>query len=128
MIRRRFHYLIPGTALILAFSVVAAACSTQAESASDTAKTPEPVAISTVAAESRAIDRYLRVTGSLVADAQAEVSAETAGRIIETPVERGTRVGQGALLVRISPSETSAQLQEADANAAQIEARLGPRS
>ena len=32
---------------------------------------------------------------------------------------------QGALLVRISPSETSAQLQEADANAAQIEAKLG---
>jgi membrane fusion protein (multidrug efflux system) len=75
--------------------------------------------------ESRAIDRYLRVTGSLAADAQAEVSAETAGRVIETPVERGTRVTEGALLVRISPSETAAQLQEADANAAQIEARLG---
>ncbi len=67
----------------------------------------------------------LRVTGSLTADAQAEVSAETAGRVIETPVERGTRVSQGALLVRISPSETSAQLLEAEANAAQIEARLG---
>jgi multidrug efflux pump subunit AcrA (membrane-fusion protein) len=65
------------------------------------------------------------VTGSIVADAQAEVSAETAGRVIETPVERGSRVGQGALLVRISPSETSAQLQEAEANAGQIEARLG---
>ena len=65
------------------------------------------------------------MTGSLTADAQAEVSAETAGRVIETPVERGTRVSQGALLVRISPSETSAQLLEAEANAAQIEARLG---
>ncbi len=60
-----------------------------------------------------------------MADAQAEVSAETAGRVIQTPVERGSRVGEGALLVRISPSETSAQLQEAEANAAQIEARLG---
>ena len=60
-----------------------------------------------------------------MADAQAEVSAETAGRVVETPVERGTRVPQGALLVRISPAETAAQLQEADANAAQIEAKLG---
>jgi RND family efflux transporter MFP subunit len=86
---------------------------------------PEPLAVETSTVESRSIDRYLRVTGSLKADAQAEVSAETAGRVIETPVERGTRVAQGALLVRISPSETAAQLQEAEANAAQIEARLG---
>ena len=75
--------------------------------------------------ESRPIDRYLRVTGSLLADEQAEVSAEAAGRVIATPVERGSRVAQGAVLVRISPTETSAQLLEAEANAAQIEARLG---
>ena len=71
------------------------------------------------------IDRYLRVTGSLAADEQAEVSAETAGRVVEIPVERGTRVQQGTLLARISATETSAQLQEAEANAAQIESRLG---
>jgi multidrug efflux pump subunit AcrA (membrane-fusion protein) len=65
------------------------------------------------------------VTGSLTADEQAEVSAETAGRVVATPVERGTRVTEGTLLVRISASETSAQLEEAEANAAQIEARLG---
>jgi RND family efflux transporter MFP subunit len=124
MTRRRSDLLIPGAALLLT-SFVATACSTQAKSAADPAATREPLAISTAAVESRSIDRYLRVTGSLTADAQAEVSAETAGRVIETPVERGTRVSQGALLVRISPSETSAQLQEAEANAAQIEARLG---
>jgi RND family efflux transporter MFP subunit len=44
---------------------------------------------------------------------------------VETPVERGARVSQGTVLVRISAAETSAQLQEAEANAAQIEARLG---
>jgi RND family efflux transporter MFP subunit len=83
------------------------------------------VAIAAAAVESRPIDRYLRVTGSLMADEQAEVSAESAGRVIETPVERGARVSQGSILVRISAAETSAQLQEAEANAAQIEARLG---
>jgi multidrug efflux pump subunit AcrA (membrane-fusion protein) len=65
------------------------------------------------------------VTGSLLADEQAEVSAEAAGRVIETPVERGSRVAQGAQLARISAVETSAQLQEAEANAGQLEARLG---
>jgi len=125
MTRTRTSFLA-GAGFALAASVFSVTgCSTTAESAADPGKAPEPLAIATSAVESRSIDRYLRVTGSLVADAQAEVSAETAGRVIETPVERGTRVTQGALLVRISPSETAAQLQEAEANAAQIEAKLG---
>jgi RND family efflux transporter MFP subunit len=45
--------------------------------------------------------------------------------VVATPVERGTRVGDGAALVTISAAQASAQLAEADANAAQIEARLG---
>lgn len=86
---------------------------------------PEPLSIETATVEQRSIDRYLRVTGSLMADEQAEVGAESAGRVVATPVERGTRVTQGTVLVRISAEETSAQLREAEANAAQIEARLG---
>jgi RND family efflux transporter MFP subunit len=85
----------------------------------------DPLRIDTAAVEKRPLERFLRVTGSLMADEQAEVSAETAGRVIGTPVERGTRVAQGTPLVRISSSETAAQLQEAEANATQIEARLG---
>ncbi len=122
---RYISYFLPGAAIVLGASLFTASCSTKAETAPEHANTPEPLSVPTAAVESRAIDRYLRVTGSLMADAQAEVSAETAGRVIETPVERGSRVSEGALLVRISPSETSAQLQEAEANAAQIEARLG---
>jgi RND family efflux transporter MFP subunit len=114
-----------GAAVVLTLAAASAGCSTAAETAPDPGKTAEALDVAAAAVESRSIDRFLRVTGSLVADAQAEVSAETAGRVIETPVERGTRVAQGALLVRVSPQETAAQLQEADANAAQIEARLG---
>jgi RND family efflux transporter MFP subunit len=44
---------------------------------------------------------------------------------VAAPIERGTPVADGAELVRISPTETDAQLKEAEANAAQIEARLG---
>jgi RND family efflux transporter MFP subunit len=109
----------------LALAAASTGCSTAAETAPNPTSDPAPLEVATAPVDSRSIDRYLRVTGSLMADAQAEVSAETAGRVIDTPVERGTRVSEGALLVRISPSETSAQLQEAEANAAQIEARLG---
>ncbi|HXD74553.1 MAG TPA: efflux RND transporter periplasmic adaptor subunit, partial [Vicinamibacterales bacterium] len=51
-------------------------------------------------------------------------AAETGGRVVSTPVERGSAVGQGAELIRLSPVETEASLKEAEANAAQIEARL----
>ena len=83
------------------------------------------MAIRVAPVQSEKIDRFLRVTGSLAADEQADVAAETGGRVIGTPVERGTRVTAGAVLIRISATEADASLREADANAAQLEARLG---
>lgn len=118
-----------GQLRIVLAAVVAVTASTAAACGGGTtvkaAPKPEPLTIDVASVESRPIDRYLRVTGSLVADEQAEVSAEAPGRVIATPVERGTRVSQGAALARISATETAAQLLEAEANAAQIEARLG---
>lgn len=73
----------------------------------------------------RPIARFIRVTGTLNAQEQAEVAAETSGRIVATPVERGSRVASGADLVQIASTETQAQVAEAEANAAQIEAGLG---
>ena len=118
-----FARLLSGAVLLTA-SLAAAACGSPPTTVSAEAK-PEPPAIATATVEQRPIDRFLRVTGSLAADEQAEVSAEATGRLIDTPVERGSRVTQGDVLARISGSEASAQLQEAEANAGQIEARLG---
>ena len=116
-------YLVSGI-LAAALAAATAGCGSSETTVKAEAK-PEPAVVETVHVESRTIDRFLRVTGSLVADEQAEVSAEAAGRVIAAPVERGSHVAQGAVLARISPTETSAQLLEAEANAAQIEARLG---
>ena len=112
-------------ASLLLSAALAAGCRNDPTATAAAAPAPEPLSVSTATVESRPIDRFLHVTGSLTADEQAEVSAETAGRIVETPVERGSHVRQGTLLIRISATETSAQLQEAEANAAQLEARLG---
>ena len=86
------------------------------------------VSVSPVAASEQPIARYIRVAGSLTAEEQADVAAETAGRVVSTPVERGSRVTEGSELVRLSAVETEASLAEAQANAAQIEARLGMTS
>lgn len=83
------------------------------------------IAANPVAAIEQPITRFIRATGSLMAEAQAEVSAEIAGRVVSTPVERGTAVTEGTVIIRISPIEADAQATEAEANASQIEARLG---
>src|SRR5512138_856786 len=110
------HHLIPVAALAVALggsATFSAGCSSETPAAAAAPATPEPTTVTTAAVDSRPIERHLRVTGSLLADEQAEVSAELAGRVTDTPVERGSRVPAGALLVKISGSETAAQLQEA---------------
>lgn len=71
------------------------------------------------------IKRFIRVSGTLNAQEQADVAAEVAGRVVATPVERGSRVNASDSLVRLAAAEGEAQAIEAQANAAQIEARLG---
>lgn len=114
---------IAGLSVVVA-ATSACSSSTSAEEAAATSAA-EPITIDTAPVESRAVDRFIQVTGSLAADEQAEVSAESGGRVVATPIERGTPVAEGSVLVRVSPAEASAQLQEAEANARQIEARLG---
>jgi RND family efflux transporter MFP subunit len=121
----RLHARHTALAALLVAAIVSASCATETRTAAAARTEPAPLEIAAAAVEARSIDRYLRVTGSLAADEQAEVSAETSGRVVATPVERGARVATGAVLIQISATETSAQLQEADANAGQIEARLG---
>jgi membrane fusion protein, multidrug efflux system len=118
--RGTFYVLLP------VFVAAVAGCGTgvKGESTPAGAAAP-PLAVSTAAAIERPIRRFLEVTGTLAAQEEAEVAAEVQGRVIATPVERGTRVGQGDALIRIASAEMEAQVAEADANAAQIVGRLG---
>ena len=116
---------LPFLAAAGAAALSAAACVGDTASAAAANAQPAPVAIKTAAVQSQPIDRFVRVTGSLAADEQADVAAEATGRVVSTPVERGTRVQAGMPLARISATEADASLREAEANAAQIEARLG---
>jgi RND family efflux transporter MFP subunit len=121
MIRSVRVLLLTGAA---AAALLSAACSGEGTSAAALPE-PTPVTIQVAEVRSQSVDRFLRVTGSLAADEQADVAAETGGRVIGTPVERGTRVAAGAVLIRISGTEADASLREANANAAQLQARLG---
>jgi RND family efflux transporter MFP subunit len=110
--------------LILLVALTASACT-----ADDTDARAEgavtAVTVSAAAAMEQPLTRFIRVSGTLTAEEDAEVAAEVAGRVEATPVERGQAVRTGDPLIRISAAEAEAQAREAQANAAQIEARLG---
>ena len=112
---------------ILAFSaaLAVAGCSGTDAGAKGAPPDASAVNVTTIAAVEQPIKRFIRVSGTLTAQEDAEVAAEVAGRVMATPVERGSRVGANSELIRIAAAEGEAQAAEAQANAAQIEARLG---
>ena len=115
-----------GLVLLAAVSVWPACGSADGKAADPPGAAPRSaVAVAATPAVAQPITRFIRATGSLMAEEQAEVAAEIAGRIVAAPIERGSAVADGVVLVRISPAEAEAQAKEAEANAAQIEARLG---
>jgi RND family efflux transporter MFP subunit len=129
----RRHSVVTSRTLAVALcaaSVVAlAACRSRIEPAAAAASNEAgAVAVTTAAVMSQPVTRFIHVSGTLAAQEEAEVAAEVAGRVVATPIERGSRITTGATLIQIADSEVAAQAREADANAAQIEARLGTAS
>jgi membrane fusion protein, multidrug efflux system len=112
------------TSILLA-AAMASACSAGSAKTKEQTAAPARISVEAAAAVEKPIARFIRATGTLMAEEQADVAAETAGRVVSAPVERGTPVTEGAELIRLLAAETDAQLKEAEANAAQIEARLG---
>lgn len=111
--------------LLIIAAVAAAGCNGTGAEAERASADAVAVNVSTIAAVEQPIKRFTRVSGTLTAQEDAQVAAEVAGRVVATPVERGSNVGANSELIRIASAEGEAQAVEAQANAAQIEARLG---
>lgn len=112
-------------ALLLGVGLSACTGRAAEKAAADDAAAPKAIEVATATAKEQPIERFLTVTGTLNAQEEADVAAEVAGRVVTTPVERGSQVTSGGVLIRIADVEVTAQVREAEANAAQIEARLG---
>jgi multidrug efflux pump subunit AcrA (membrane-fusion protein) len=125
MNRGTTHSFILASSLLTTAALAFSGCTSGAAKATEQTTTAPVVQVAAVAATEQPIARFIRATGSLMAEEQADVAAETAGRVVAASIERGSPVAQGAELVRISATETDAQVKEAEANAAQLEARLG---
>jgi len=104
-------------------AAMTASCGSGAKPAA-AASGPAPVEITAAPAAQQNVNRVVRVTGTLTAAEEADVAAETTGRVTSTPVERGSRVAEGAPLVGLSQVEAQATAADAEASVSQLEARL----
>ena len=108
----------------IVLAALSAGCRANATDANEVADAAA-VNVTAITAAEQPIARFIRVSGTLTAQEDAEVAAEIAGRVIATPLERGSLVRVNDPLIEIASTDVEAQAREAEANAAQIEARLG---
>src|SRR5947209_19859024 len=108
-------------ALLLAAPLASGACSSGDAKGKDQPSAPAAIAVAPTAAVEQPIARFIRATGTLMAEEQADVAAETAGRVVSAPVERGTPVSPGVEPAGLAAKETDAQVKEDEANADPID-------
>ena len=77
-----------------------------------------------VAATERAVPRFLRVTGQLTGKNDAVVAADAIGKVLAAPIERGTPVKEGDVLVRLDDRQAKLVLAEAEASLELAQSRL----
>jgi membrane fusion protein (multidrug efflux system) len=106
-----------GPALFTLLAVGAAGCARAEASIKKPSETPT-ISVTTTDVAERAVPKLLTVTGTLVGNRESEVAADAAGRVIDTRVERGAVVAQGAVLARLDARTAALSRSEAFAQAA----------
>src|SRR6476646_6660449 len=103
---RRRRYIIWGSVglvlLWIIFSIIAG-------------KREKPIPVTTDKAVRRNIVETVSATGKVQPETEVKIFSEVAGEIIELPVEDGTPVKKGDLLVKIKPDTYKAILEQQEA-------------
>lgn len=110
------------TPSLLFAAVLLAACSDPPPSPAGRAAATASLATATV--EIAKVARETAFDGVVEAINQSTVSAQTSGRVVELPYDVGDYVEQGAVIVRITPTEQRARAGGAEAALAEAKARL----
>jgi len=120
--------------MIIALAVGASACeSSSGQTAGGSGgrgsgrggRAAQAVATETTAVQRMSIQREVDLSGTLLSPDQAKISSEVAGIILDVPVQLGTEVRRGDVLVRLDPRELQLALDRAESALRQVEAQLG---
>jgi membrane fusion protein, multidrug efflux system len=112
---------------LIALAVLLAACDKKQEAAATTQpakKVVAPVKGNTATITERAVPRFLRVTGQLIGRNDAVIAADAMGKVLEAPVERGSVVKAGDVLVKLDERQARLALAEAEASLQLAKSRL----
>lgn len=74
-----------------------------------------PLEVSAAESISRQIPTFIQVTGSFVADESSDVTPQTSGQVIATPIDVGTFVEQGEVILVLDDRDAKLRLQQAQA-------------
>lgn len=126
MSRLGFLKLILLAALLAAISVLAACnrSNGQPNAAANASPTPNIIVVSTSAAITRQLPQYLEGTGSMAANQQTDVAAETSGKVAAVGVDIGSSVRKGQMLVKLEDADFKDRIQQAQAQLDQSKATL----
>lgn len=81
--------------------------------------------VATAAAIMRGLDRSVEVVGTLAADEEVVVSAQTAGELSRLNIDFGSFVAQGQVIATIDQRDAGLKVEQAEAALKQTYARLG---
>ena len=118
----------PSLGFVVLAAALAAACrntSGQSGGGGRGGRGGAPVAIQTTTLQRIAVQREVDLQGTLLSPDQAKVSSEVAGIVRDVPVQLGTEVRAGDVLVRLEPRELQLALDRAESALRQTEAQLG---
>jgi RND family efflux transporter MFP subunit len=110
---------------IVILGAIASAVGCSASSQADSNRQPQAVSITTSSVPRISIQRQVELAGTLTSPDQAKVSSEVAAIVREIPVELGTRVRRGDVLVRLDQKELTLAVERAESALRQVEAQLG---
>ncbi len=103
--------------------VLIAACGKKSVEEVSKKEPPPPVKVALVTVKAAPTPQLVILSGVVTADQRAEVTADTAGKVINVMVERGKRVKQGDPVVQLDVRSAALGAREAQANLASARAQ-----
>lgn len=116
--------ILTRTFALILVAMLATACGKKPAAVAPEKKAAAAVKGRTATIAEREVPRFLHATGQLIGRNDAEIAADAVGKVMEAPVERGTEVAAGDVLVKLDDRQAKLGLAEAEAALEMAQARL----
>src|SRR5438067_2926305 len=128
MISRHKLTLLLFVSAFIIIAILLSACNGSRSAAqpksANASPTPEVVQVTTAAAITRDLPRFVEATGSLNADEQTDVAPTVSGKVVSISVDLGSYVQKGAVLVHLDDADARLRLEQLQAEAQQAQAAV----